>query len=83
MIELDCFSSRVRTNTRADRQDLNPLLAERSPLLDLTNVTEGEHVLTVVAEGAVTRYLLSRERQDEQLAEPVPLKVATAFVVKR
>jgi len=56
-------------------------LLKQSYVLDIANISKGSHVLTVVAEGAVTRYMLGREKQDIRLARPIPLKVKVPFVV--
>ena len=49
--------------------------------LDLSQVGAGEHVLTVEAEGAVTRYLLQRDRMDVPLEAAIPVKVDVPFAV--
>ncbi len=52
-----------------------------SYMLDLSQVGAGEHVLTVEAEGAVTRYLLQRDRMNVPLEEAIPVKADVPFVV--
>lgn len=47
--------------------------------LPLTGLAPGAHTLTVIAEGAVTRYPLSYTSLDEPLQEPVPVRVDVPF----
>jgi hypothetical protein len=47
--------------------------------LDLAGVAHGAHVASVVAEGAVTRYPLARDRMDARLPDAVPVRVDIPF----
>ncbi len=49
--------------------------------LDLSGEQEGDHVLTVAAEGARTRFRLSRDRLDDRLDPPIPLSVDVPFTI--
>ena len=51
--------------------------------LDLTTLDPGKHVVTVVAEGAVTHYPLARDRMDVRLPDAIPLRVDVPFVFQR
>ncbi|MDF1514368.1 MAG: hypothetical protein P1S60_11220, partial [Anaerolineae bacterium] len=52
--------------------------ATEIPIADLS---KGMHTLTVLAEGAVTRYPLSMTEVDKPLATPIPVKVDVVFEV--
>jgi hypothetical protein len=48
--------------------------------IPLAGLAPGAHTLTVVAEGAVTRYPLSCTSLDETLREPIPVRVEVPFL---
>jgi len=58
-------------------------LQNASHTLDLQKVPEGRHVLSLRAEGAVTRYRLSPILEDAPLRTPVPAVARVEFFLKR
>ena len=48
----------------------------------LDGLAPGPHILTVIAEGACTRYRLSRTELDDPLENPIPVRVDEPFVVE-
>jgi len=58
-------------------------LQATSCALDLAELPEGRHTVTVVAEGGTTRFPLSRVEMDTPLETPVPTKVEVPFVLER
>ncbi len=65
----------------------NNLLAhgirENSYSLALSRVVEGDHILTIIAEGARTKFPLARDHADVPLDTPVPLRVDTPFTLRK
>ena len=55
----------------------------REYTLDLTTLEAGAHVVTVVAEGAVTHYALAHDNMDTRLSDAIPVRVGVPFVVER
>lgn len=51
--------------------------------LPLSGVPEGEHVLSVIAEGAQTHYRLARDEADARLEKPIPVRSDTPFFVRK
>jgi hypothetical protein len=51
--------------------------------LPVLNLAPGRHTLSIVAEGAWTRYRLSKTQEDDPLAEPMPASATVEFIVKR
>jgi hypothetical protein len=49
--------------------------------VSLVGQDKGEHILTVLARGATTRYPLSWTRLDDPLDSPIPTQVDVPFVV--
>jgi hypothetical protein len=65
--------------------DGNPIrehIAETATEIPLAGLAKGTHILTVVAEGARTRYPLSRTELDDPLDNPIPVKADVPFVVE-
>lgn len=55
---------------------------ESSYILDLSGVTNGTHTVTVMAEGAMTRFPLSYTEMDIPLDDPISVKVRVPFILK-
>jgi hypothetical protein len=55
--------------------------AETRVTIPISGLAPGDHRLTVVANGATTRYRLSSEAFDDPLPEPVPVEVHVRFRV--
>lgn len=51
-------------------------------LLDLKSLPPGQHILKIIAEGAVTCFPLSYTEEDSPLPKPVPLVVQVPFQIK-
>ncbi len=62
-----------------DGKVMTSLAAGSEVEVSLRGVKPGQHVLTLVAEGATTRYRLSRYELDDPLDNPVPVSVDITF----
>ena len=51
--------------------------------VDLAGVADGPHVLSVIAQGATTRYPLSYVQDDVPLDQPIPTRVDIPFTLRR
>ena len=50
--------------------------------VSLAGLAKGAHILTIIADGAVTYYPLSRVQMDEPLEAPLPVRVEVPFSIK-
>ena len=57
-------------------------LAGRGHTLDITQLSPGGHLLSLIAHGTTTRYHLGREREDVRLDMPIPLRIDTPFTLQ-
>ena len=72
-----CLSCRTNNRHVPDTQKKNiQTLQAEIPLVDLA---EGMHMLSVVAENAVSHYRLAWDEEDERLAEPLPVVIQVPF----
>ena len=56
---------------------------ETQVTIPVSGLAPGEHRLTVIANGATTRYRLSSEAFDDPLPEPVPVEIHVRFCVAK
>jgi hypothetical protein len=64
-----------------DRQVAAAEVKGTSAVISLAGLAAGPHTLTVIAEGAATRYPLSLEKWDEPLEEPIEVKKEIGIII--
>lgn len=68
-------------NLLLDSQPLQEKLTGESADLPLPELSSGPHTLSLQAAGAQTYWLLSADRLDEPLAQPIPLQINIPFII--